>query len=154
MKSVNCSEPGYISTCITCLQIELIPYNLIFTTKFNDSLILIMIISWAILNLSLANEYVVDVTIPTQVIKYNQCCSRWISQSDCSIHIKLNDMLLNGQKIHSVQLFVYIMLDIVDYLLLVKQECYMPENNFIFNVENNCFIQCNRAGAINVKLKS
>jgi hypothetical protein len=65
MKSVNCSEPGYISTCITCLQIELIPYNLIFTTKFNDSLILIMIISWAILNLSLANEYVGDVTIPT-----------------------------------------------------------------------------------------
>ena len=61
MKSV----PGYISTCITCLQIELIPYNLIFTTKFNDSLILIMIISWAILNLSLANEYVGDVTIPT-----------------------------------------------------------------------------------------
>ena len=30
-----------------------------------------------------------------QVIKYkfeyiNQCCSRWINQSDCSIHIKLN----------------------------------------------------------------
>ena len=26
----------------------------------------------------------------TQVIKYNLCCSRQISQSDCSIHIKLN----------------------------------------------------------------
>jgi hypothetical protein len=26
-----------------------------------------------------------DVTIPTQVIKYNQCCSRQISQSDYSI---------------------------------------------------------------------
>jgi len=31
-----------------------------------------------------------DVTIPTQVIMSNQCCSRQISQSDCSIHIKLN----------------------------------------------------------------
>jgi len=35
-------------------------------------------------------EFVGDVTIPTQVIKYmyNQCCSRRNSQSDCSIHIK------------------------------------------------------------------
>jgi len=41
------------------------------------------------LNLSFANEYVGDVTIPTQVIKHDQCCSRRISQSDCSIHIKL-----------------------------------------------------------------
>jgi hypothetical protein len=32
-------------------KIENIPYNLIFTTKFNDSLILIMIISWDNLNL-------------------------------------------------------------------------------------------------------
>ena len=38
-------------------------------TKFNDSSILIMIISWNYLNLSFANEYVGDVTIPTQVIK-------------------------------------------------------------------------------------
>ena len=42
------------------------------------------------LNLSLANEYVGDVTIPNQVIKYNQIFSRRISQSDCSIQIKLN----------------------------------------------------------------
>jgi hypothetical protein len=48
--------------------------------------------SWDYLNLSLENEYVGDVTIPTQVIMYNQCCSRQISQSDCSIHIKLNYM--------------------------------------------------------------
>jgi len=33
---------------------------------------LITIISCYYLNLSLANEYVVDVTIPTQVIKYSQ----------------------------------------------------------------------------------
>jgi hypothetical protein len=39
---------------------------------FNDSSILINIISCDYLNLSLANEYVGDVTIPTQVIKYNQ----------------------------------------------------------------------------------
>ena len=75
MKSIKCSKPGY--TSITCSKIEHIPYNLIFTTK-------------SYLNLSLANEYVADVTIPTQVIKYNQCCSSQISQSDCSIHIKLN----------------------------------------------------------------
>ena len=42
------------------LTIELnIPYNLIFTTQFNDSL-------------SLADEHVGDVTIQTQVIEYNQ----------------------------------------------------------------------------------
>jgi len=44
---------------------EHIPYNLIFTTKFNDSEILFTIISWDYLNLSLANEYVGDITIPT-----------------------------------------------------------------------------------------
>ena len=49
-----------------------IPYNLIFTTKFNDSSILITIISCDYLNLSLADESVGDVTIPTQVIEYNQ----------------------------------------------------------------------------------
>ena len=66
--------------------------NLIFTTKCNDSLI----ISWDYLNLSLANEYVGDVTlpIPIKVIKYNRCCSTWISQSDCNIHIKLNYLIV------------------------------------------------------------
>jgi len=70
MKSVSCSKPGYAS--ITCSNILNIAYNLIFTTKFNDSSILITIISCDYLNLLLANEYVGDVTIPTQVIKYNQ----------------------------------------------------------------------------------
>ena len=41
-------------------------------TNVNDSSILFTVISWVYLNLSLANEYVGDVTIPTQVIKYNQ----------------------------------------------------------------------------------
>jgi hypothetical protein len=45
---------------------------LISTTKFNDSSILDTIISCDYLNLSLANEYIGDVTIPTQVIKYDQ----------------------------------------------------------------------------------
>ena len=59
---------------ITCSKISNIPYtgSLIFTTKFNDSSILLTIISCDYLNLPLANEYVGDVTIPTQVIKYNQ----------------------------------------------------------------------------------
>ena len=48
-----------------------IPDNLICTTKFNDSWILITIISCDYLNLSLADEHVGDVKIPTQVIKYN-----------------------------------------------------------------------------------
>ena len=48
------------------------PYNLIFTTKFNYSSILITIISCDYLNLSLAYEHVGDVTIPTQVIEYDQ----------------------------------------------------------------------------------
>jgi hypothetical protein len=65
----NLSKPGY--TSITCSKIEHIPYNLIFTTTFNDSSIIITMISWDYLNLSLANEYVCDVTKPSQVIKYN-----------------------------------------------------------------------------------
>jgi len=87
MNSVKCSKPGYAS--ITQSKISNIPYNLIFIAKLNDSSILITIISWDYLNLLLANEYVSDVTIPTQVIKYNKFLSRQISQSYCSIHIKL-----------------------------------------------------------------
>ena len=49
----------------TASKIEHNPYNLIFTIKFNDSSILITIISWDYLNLSLANEYVSEVTIQT-----------------------------------------------------------------------------------------
>jgi hypothetical protein len=70
MKSVNWSKPGYAS--ITCSTISNIPYYLIFTTKFNDISILITIISCDYLNLSLANEHAGDVTIPPQVIEYNQ----------------------------------------------------------------------------------
>jgi hypothetical protein len=70
MKSVNWLKPGYAS--IACSTISNIPYNLIFTTKFNDSSILITIISCDYLNLSLADEHVGDVIIPTQVIEYNQ----------------------------------------------------------------------------------
>ena len=63
MKSLMCSS-------IPCSKISNIPYNLIFTTKFNDSSILITIISCDYFSFSLAN--VGDVTIPNQVIKYNQ----------------------------------------------------------------------------------
>ena len=72
MKSVNYTKPGYTSNLS---KISNIPYNSIFTTKFNGSSILITIISWNYLNLSFANEYDGDVTIPTQVIKYNQVFS-------------------------------------------------------------------------------
>jgi hypothetical protein len=64
------TKVGYAS--ITCSTISDIPYNLIFTTKFNNSSILITIISCDYLNLSLADEHVGDFTIPTQVIEYNR----------------------------------------------------------------------------------
>jgi hypothetical protein len=70
MKNVNWPKPGYAS--IICSTISNIPYNSILTTKFNDSSILITIISYDYLNLSLADEHVGDVTIPTQIIEYNQ----------------------------------------------------------------------------------
>ena len=90
LKSINCSKPS--NSSITCSKIE-IPHNLIFTT------ILITIISLDYSNLSLANEYV-GVTIPSQVIKYNHCCSRWINQLDYSFHIKLNYLLLPKKRNH------------------------------------------------------
>jgi hypothetical protein len=90
MESENSSISitGYASK--TCSIIEHIPYNLIFTIKFNNSSTLTTIISCDYLNFSVVNEYVGDITMPIQVIMYNQCCSRQISQSDCSILIKLN----------------------------------------------------------------
>ena len=80
MKSVNCSKPGYAS--ITRSKIEHIPYNLTFATKFNDSSILITIISWDYLNLSFGMNM--------SQYQPRLCCSRRISQSEYSIHIKLN----------------------------------------------------------------
>ena len=88
MKSVNCSKPGY--TSITCSKISNIPYNLIFTRKFNDTSILITNIYCDYLNLQWVNEYVGNVTIPTQDIEYNQIFTRQINQSDSNIQIKLN----------------------------------------------------------------
>jgi hypothetical protein len=79
----------------TCSKILIIPYNLIFTTKFNDFSILIMIISCDYLNLLLANEYVGDLTIPTQVIKYNQN----FLQADQTIRL---------QNSNQIQLFLFI----------------------------------------------
>ena len=61
MKRVNSTKPGY--TNITCSKISNISYNLIFIAKFNDSSILITLISCDYLNLSLADEHVGDVTI-------------------------------------------------------------------------------------------
>ena len=59
------------------------------------------IISCDYLNLSLANEYVGDVTIPTQVIKYNQNFLQAFQpiRIQCSIQIELNynkqDMIIS-----------------------------------------------------------
>jgi hypothetical protein len=75
LKCVNRLYDGkvvYEKASITFSKFSNSPYNLIFTTQFNDASIFITIISCDYLNLSLVNEYVGDVTIPTQVIKYNQ----------------------------------------------------------------------------------
>jgi hypothetical protein len=69
-----------------------IPYNLIFTTKCNDSSFLITIISCDYLNLSLANEYVGDVIIQTQVIKYNQN----FLQADQPIRLQYSNQIKRG----------------------------------------------------------
>ena len=75
---------------ITCSTISNIPYNLIFTTKFkNDSSIIITIISCDYLNLSLADEHVGDVTIPTEVIEYNQN----FLQADQPIKLKYSNQI-------------------------------------------------------------
>jgi hypothetical protein len=87
MKSVSWPKPGYVS--IICSTISYIPYNLIFTTKFNDSSILFTIIPCDYLNLSLADEHVGDVTIPTQVIEYNQN----LLQADLPIRLKYSNQI-------------------------------------------------------------
>ena len=99
MKSAICSsKSGY--TSITCSKIEHIPYNLIFTTTFNDSWILITIISWDYLNLLLASEYIGNVTIPTQVIKYNQNCL----QADQPIRLQYSHQINKTSKHISPQI--------------------------------------------------
>jgi hypothetical protein len=66
---------------------------------------LITIISCDYLNLSLENEYVGDVTIPTQVIEYNQnflqadqvIRLQYSNQIELYIHIYLNKNVLSGE---------------------------------------------------------
>jgi hypothetical protein len=90
---INLFSPWYIGkrfkkgVNFSCLKISNIPYNSMFTQNFNDFSILITIISGAYLDLFVMNECVGDVTIPTQVIMYNQSYSTQINQSDCSIRI-------------------------------------------------------------------
>jgi len=87
-ESVNWPKPGYSS--ITCSTISNISHNLIFTTTFNDSSILITIISCDYLNLSLADEHVVTSQYQPRLSSMTKIFSKRISQSDCSIQIKLN----------------------------------------------------------------
>jgi hypothetical protein len=76
-------------------------------------MILITIISCDYLNLSLADEYVGNVTIPTQVIEYSQNFLQAIIQSDLNIQIKLN----------------YIKLISVKYLLIRKFRNYQTKTS-------------------------
>ena len=63
MKSASWTKPGYAS--ITFSKISNITYNLIFTTKFNDSSILITIISCDMMNTLVTSQY------QPKVIEYN-----------------------------------------------------------------------------------
>ena len=74
------------------------------------------------MNLSLALEFVGDVTIPTQVIKYNQFLSRRISQPDCTIHIKLNYLKLN---VSFVLIFIENLIMQTWIIYLIKQLYYI-----------------------------
>jgi hypothetical protein len=80
-------------------KISNIPYNLIFTTHLNDSLILITIISCEYLNLSLANEYAGDVTISTQVMicyKYHCCIWKLViksTETNCIVTTTFNNLI-------------------------------------------------------------
>ena len=112
MKGVNCSKPGY--TRITCSTISNIPYNLIFTTKVYDSSISITIIPCDYFNLSLANEYVDDVTIPTQVINYNQN----VLQLDQPIRLQYsNQIKLYGNGLYNIYSVVRIAFVIIQVRL-------------------------------------
>ena len=89
MKSLNCNKPGYT---ITCSKISNIPYIWIFTTKFNDSLILITIISYDYFNLSLAMNMLVTSQNQPRLSSITKIVFKRINQSDCSIQIKLNNV--------------------------------------------------------------
>ena len=122
MKSLNCTKLGY--TSITCSKISNIPYIWIFTTKFNDSLILITIISSDYFNLSLVNEYVGNVTKPTQVIKYNQNCL----QANQPIRLQysnkinlLNNVIIIKTKDNLPQF----------WLFCLKWLCLLPQYHFL-----------------------
>jgi hypothetical protein len=95
MKSVNGPKPGYAS--ITCLTISKIPYNLIFTTKFNDSSILIMR-----MNKLVASQYQPRLSSITKIF------DRRISQSDWNIQIKLNYLTIYNYSLHGMLIFLNI----------------------------------------------
>ena len=76
---------------ITCSTISNICYNLLFTTKFNDSSILIRLFHVTIwicrwrMNTLVTPQYQ-----PRFISSITKIFSRWISQSDWNIQIKLN----------------------------------------------------------------
>jgi hypothetical protein len=80
-----------IYASITCSKISNIPYDLIFTTKFNDSSILITMLfhvtvwicRWR-MNMLVTSQCQPSLSSITKIF------SKRISQSDCSIQIKLN----------------------------------------------------------------
>ena len=114
-------------------------YNLILTTKFNDSSNLITIISCNYLNLLLPDEHVGDVTIPTQVIEYNQnIFSRLISQSDWNIQIKLNYICI---KLYVASMWTISLRRKCQEQLLVCEGCSKKQNCIkTRRFENSCFL--------------
>ena len=107
-----------------------IHYNLIFTTKFNDSSILITIISKDYLILSSTNEYVVDVTISTHVINYNH----FFLPADKPIRLKYS---------HQVQLyiFIYICHQSLSFMSSVTSAIYIYVLHYFFFIADKMEIE-------------
>ena len=118
-------------------------YNLIFTTKCNDSSILITIISWYILyylNLSLASNMLTKSQYQPRLssITYVAPGGR-ISQSDCSIHIKLNYLRLHQHVWYwflNLQLSCNDLPKNVQYILYILL-CNSP-SQIVFISRSNC----------------
>ena len=120
MKSVNWPKPGYAS--ITCTTISNIPYNLNFTTKFNDSSILITNISCDYLsidrNFCLVHEEITSIRLYSpcncgRVAGNPSVCTTWLRLFRVNRSISINPYKL----IHNSNFFCY---DIEKYIYFVK----------------------------------
>jgi hypothetical protein len=137
MKSVNWPKPGYAS--ITCSTVSNIPYNLIFTTKFNDSSILITIIScdfwichWR-MNTLVTSQYQLRLSSITKIF------SRRISQSDWNIQIKLNYKYLTITSVEIKMVLCSEMVSVLASIVVDRGFEPRPGKTTLYNICICCF---------------